>query len=538
MKINRWFMRFATLVLGAFFVGVTTAKAEDGPALSVDVTADRHAISPDIYGMANVDPALGKEIALPMSRLGGDAMTRYNWQVDAANSGDDWYFTAGRKDAPVPGTKADVVVAAARSFGGRALITVPIIDYINKTAGWDCSYPVSLFGKQQKVNPYIHPTVNGVRTDAGNGRTPDGKPILLTDEQKLRVNLLNTPEFQQGWVEHLVKKFGTTAQGGVGIYELDNEPGGWNNTHRDVHPEQTGHDELISRSIKYAAAIKATDPSALILGPGDFVMHYQSDGRPGDGKKEHGGLGQGDYYLQQMRAYEQQHGKRVLDYFDEHYYPLGQEGQNDDVRLESTRSLWDPTYKEKNWVGKYRGPVNLIPSFHHWVDSEYPGTKVSISEYGWGDPKTFIFALSEIDVLGIFGRERLDLACVFDAPKFADPGANAFRLYLNYDHRGGRFGDTGVRASSEDQGRLSIYAAERSSDHALTMIVVNKSHGDLTAATRINGFAAGGDAACFRYSNDNPKAIVPVPGQSISGTGFTASYPARSATLFVIPEAK
>ena len=227
------------------------------------------------------------------------------------------------------------------------LLTVPIINYVNKAAAWDCSFPVSIFGKQQKVNPYVRPTIDGRQTDAGNGRTPDGKPIVLTKEQILRVNVPNTPELQRAWVKHLVEKFGATAKDGVAIYELDNEPGGWNNTHRDIHPGETGHDELVSRSIAYAAAIKSVDPGALVLGPGNFVMHYQSDGKPGDGKKEHDNLGQGDYYLRQMHAYEQKHGNRLLDYFDEHYYPTDQEGQDDDTILEATRSLWRPDLQGK-----------------------------------------------------------------------------------------------------------------------------------------------------------------------------------------------
>jgi hypothetical protein len=39
----------------------------------------------------------------------------------------------------------------------------------------DCSFPVSIFGEQQKVNPYVHPTVNGKKTDAGNAKTPEGQ---------------------------------------------------------------------------------------------------------------------------------------------------------------------------------------------------------------------------------------------------------------------------------------------------------------------------------------------------------------------------
>jgi hypothetical protein len=531
----RFFRRIVAITLACSAMTTTTALAEAGPALAVNVSADRHPISPDIYGMAYPDPAMAREIHLPLLRWGGDSTTRYNWQVDASNSGDDWYFVCGKRQRSLPSSEPDSMVNAARSWGGRAMLTVPLIDYINKSPFWDCSYPVSIFGRQQKVNPYLHPTVNGVHTDAGNGKTPDGKPIVMTEEQILRTNRKNTPEFEQGWIKHLVEKFGTTANGGVGIYELDNEPGGWNNTHRDVHPDQTGHDELVSRSIKYGEAIKAIDPSAIVLGPGDFVMHYQSDGTATDGKKQHNGLGQGDYYLQKMREYEQQHGHRLLDYFDEHYYPLDQEGENDDIRLEATRSLWDPSYKEKNWVGKWRGAVDLIPTFHKWVDQEYPGTKVSISEYGWGDPKKFIMALCEIDVLGIFGRERLDMACLFGPPKVAEPGANAFRLYRDYDGKGGQFGDVAVQSQSDDQGKLSVYAAERTSDHALTIIVVNKSHADLSSKLTLGGFTPAGSGTVYRYSEENLRSLVHLEDQPIATDGFTATYPTRSATLFVVP---
>jgi len=514
---------------------LATHAQTPGPALRVDVTADRHPISPDIYGMAYPDAALAKEIRLPLNRWGGDATTRYNWRVDGSNAGDDWFFMAGGKDHPTPSGDPDALVAGAKSYGGRVLMTIPIIDYINKATAWDCSFPVSLFGPQQKTNPYVHPVVNGQRTDAGNGRRPDGTPIVLTKEQILRVHTPNTPELQQAWVQHLAARFGTAAKGGVPVYEMDNEPGGWNNTHRDIHPGGTGHDELVSRSLAYAAAVKAADPTAAVLGPGDFLLHYQSDGVPGDGKKEHGGLGQGNYYLQQMAAYQKAHGRRLLDYFDGHYYPLGQDGQTEATRLESTRSLWDPTYVEKDWYGKYNGAIALIPSFHRWVDQYYPGTKIGISEYGWGDMTNLTGALAEADVLGIFGRERLDLACLFGPPKAADAGANAFRIYRSYDGKGGRFGDIGVRSVSADQGKLAVYGAVRSSDHVVTLVVINKTGGDLTSALALTGFRPAAQAQVFRYSAANLSAIVPLPSQAVGPAGFTATYPANSVTLLVLP---
>ncbi len=506
-----------------------------GPALTVDVTADRHPISPDIYGIAYAEAAFLKEIRPPMNRWGGDATTRYNWKVDATNAGDDWFFMAGGNAHPTPSGGPDALVAQAKAGGGRALITVPIFDFINSKAANDCSFPVSLFGPQQKVNPYNHPTINGKQTDAGNGRKPDGKPLVLTPEQILRIHVPNTPEFQRGWIEHLVRKFGPTAKGGVAAYELDNEPGGWNNTHRDIHPGATGHDELVSRSIAYAAMIKSVDPTALVAGPGDFVMHYQGDGKPGDGSKEHGGIGQGNYYLQQMRQYEKQHkGGRILDYFDEHYYAAEQDGQTADTILECTRSLWDPTYVEKNWIGKWSGAKELIPKFRRWVDQYYPGTKISISEYGWGDTKTLLGTLALADVLGIFGRERLDMACMWGPPKASEPATNAFRLYLSYDGHGSRYGDVWVKSASKDQGRLSIYGAQRTTDHALTLIVINKSHADLSSALQLSHFKPAATAKVFRFSKANLKALVAEPDQQIGPTGFSATFPAQSMTLFVV----
>lgn len=527
----------ALVFLASFVAGSVAALAQEaGPALKVDASADRHPIDPDIYGMAYADPALAKEIALPLERWGGDSTTRYNWKTDSTNAGDDWYFTAGDKENPTPSAGPDKMVTDAKTWGGRGMLTIPIIDYINKATAFDCSFPVSIFGPQQKVNPYVHPMVNGKQTDAGNGRTADGKFLPpLTKEQILRLHMPNTPAFQGEWVKHLVEKFGPTDKGGVAIYELDNEPGGWSNTHRDIHPGQTGHDELTSRSLLYGAAVKAADPTALVLGPGDFLMHYQPDGIPGDGKAEHGGLGQGTYYLQQMAAYEKKNGKRLLDYFDEHYYPTKQDGENDETRLESTRSLWDPTYKEKNWIGQWQGAIELLPKFHRWVDESYPGTKIGISEYGWGDMKGIVGALAEADVLGIFARERLDLACMFGPPKAAEAGANAFRIYRNYDGQGGQFGDTYVQSSSADQGKISVYAAQRTKDKTLTLVIINKATADLTSQVSLAGFQPAASAKVVRYSAANLAALVPQPDQPVKPDGFSAIFPARSMTLVAIP---
>jgi len=58
--------------------------------------------------------------------------------------------------------------------------------------------------------------------------------------------------------------------------------------------------------------------------------------------------------------------------------------------------------------------------------------------------------LAQADVLGIFGREGLDLATLWGPPVTTDPGAFAFRMYRNYDGAGAHFGDYSVSIDKTD----------------------------------------------------------------------------------------
>lgn len=517
------------------------AQSSSGPQLVVNVLQNRHPISPLVYGMNDnpYDLNLAKEIGLPATRWGGDATTRYNWKVDATNAGADWYFMAGNGvDNPTPAKSSDEYVQKALSLGAKPIITIPIIPYINKVSQWDCSFPVSIFGPQQSVNPYVHPIVNGKQTDAGNGIRPDGSLITLTTDQILRIHLPNTPHIQSEWVQHLVQKFGSAAKGGVPIYQMDNEPFGWANTHRDVQPTQPTYRDIVQLTIPYATAVKKADPSAKILGPGDFGFAAYR----GSPEKNPGGLWNAWYYLQQLHQASQQAGMRLLDIFDEHYYPTKDDGlpnnDNDPAvqawRLRSTRSLWDPTYIENDWIGKYFGAIALIPSMKQWVAKYFPGCHVSITEYNFGGLQTLNGALVQADVLGIFGREGLYLATLWGAPKSADPGAYAFRIYRNYDGKGSRFGDIWVNSQSSDQGQLAIYGAHRVKDHAVTLVVINKTSHSLTSQLALTGFAPAPYAEVYRYCSSNLKAIEKLPNIPVTSKGFTTTYPANSITLIVL----
>jgi uncharacterized protein (TIGR03437 family) len=211
------------------------------------------------------------------------------------------------------------------------------------------------------------------------------------------------------------------------------------------------------------------------------------------------------------------------------------------LRLDATREFWDPSYVVNGdyWIRDidHNGaPIapQFIPRLRAMVDQYYPGTRLAITEYAYGALDTINGALAQADLLGIFGREGLDLATLWGPPKATDPGAFAFRMYRNFDGVGGTFGETGVQAVSADQGKLSVYGALRS-DGNLTLMVINKTAGDLASAVNVAGVGSGGAAKVWRYSSAALDRIVAQPGISVDAQGLTTVFPATSLTVLVIP---
>ncbi|MCX7019029.1 MAG: glycoside hydrolase family 44 protein [Candidatus Sumerlaeota bacterium] len=515
------------------------------PALSVDAAAGRHAISPLIYGMNFAEEALAAELRLPVRRWGGNATTRYNWRNDTANHAMDWYFENAPEDNPDPsklpdGSTVDRFVEQDRRTSTKTILNMPLIGWTPKARAYAGGFSVAKYGAQQAVDPW--------RSDCGNGIRTDGTKITGNDPADTSIAI--TPEFARQWIAHLRGRYGDAASGGVAFYNLDNEPDLWSETHRDVRPMPLSYDEIRNRAYQYAAAIKAADPTAATLGPVSWgwTAYFYSNldwaaggewwNSPRD-RNAHSGIPFTDWYLQQMRAYEQTTGTRILDYLDVHFYPqapgiaLSPAGSaaTQALRLRSTRALWDPAYADESWIGE---PVRLLPRMRDWVRDNYPGTKIALTEYNWGALNHINGALAQADILGILGREGADLAAVWDPPKTADPGAYAFRMYLNYDGVGAAFGDTAVRAASTDRDVLSIYAAQRGAAGDLTIIVINKSNSSQASTLTLTNFNPSRKAEIWRYSSANLNIIVRQADLAVTGNGFSAIYPAASITLIVL----
>ncbi len=115
-----------------------------------------------------------------------------------------------------------------------------------------------------------------------------------------------------------------------------------------------------------------------------------------------------------------------------------------------------------------------------------------------------------------------------------EPAAYAFRMFLNYDGESSAFGETSISAQSADQEKLAVYAAQRASDGALTLVVINKTSRGLTSSVALKNAALPGSAQVYRYSADDLEQIVRQPDLALDAAGFTSVFPAQSITLVVI----
>jgi hypothetical protein len=546
--------KLGIVLVSLLFIGITNiAQGQGVPVLQVDANVGQHPIDPNIYGMnlRPANPAYAADIRLPINRWGGNDTTRYNWQNDVSNHASDWYFENIPEDNANPGalpngSAADRFIQANRTTNTQTLLTIPMIGWTPKSRTlpiYDCGFNVNIYGDQEDTDWEWQP-------QCGNGVEPDGE-TYITGNNPTDTSVAITPAFVQAWMNHINSQF---SAGAVHYYNLDHEPSIWHETHRDVFPTGLTMNDLRDRTYAYAAAIKAIDPTALTLGPveygwtGYFYSGYDQS-QPGNwwenppDRLAHGDKPLVQWYLEQMKAYQTAHGVRILDYFDLHYYPSADGVTLSDAgdaatqarRLRTTRSLWDPSYVDESWIGdpsQAIRQVNLIPRMRDWVNTYYPGTRLAISEYNFGGLEHINGALTQADVLGIFGREGLDLATLWDPPSATQPGAYAFRMYRNYNGAGGSFGETSVSATSSDQSKLSVYAAKRT-DGALTIMVINKTGGALTSPLTISHFD-GSLVDVYRYSAANLNQIVSQPDLLLNGGSLSTTYPANSITLLVV----
>ncbi|MBX7116799.1 MAG: glycoside hydrolase family 44 protein [Myxococcaceae bacterium] len=468
--------RTSSLALALFFASLPSRAAD----ITIDVFAGRHPISNGIYGVTESNEAQLKRMGATMRRMGGNAWSRYNHTNSTTNEGGDgrFYKNLVLKDGGTSDYSADFV-AGALDAGMWSLLEVPLLGYVAKNgsataAPYTCGYKVSLYGPQEAVDP--------LDADCGNGVFLDGGRITVNDPLDTSVRI--DAGFVDSWVQQLVATFGTAADGGVRFYNLGNQPALWSETHRDVHPAPSTYAETASLMTSYGKVVKQRDPAAKTLGPAEWGWLNYFD----SAALERSTLLVDfvPYYLLQAKLYEQINGTRVLDYLDLHVFPQAMAPETaritagdtsaatNALRLRSTAILWDPTYIAESWeTCCYDATLRIIPRMKEWVAANYPGTGLAISEYDWGAPNHLSGALAQADVLGILGREGVDLAALGTAPADDALLEDAFKLFRNFDGAGARFGEVSVSANSSDVTKVASFAAFNAQGK-LTVVLINK----------------------------------------------------------------
>ncbi|MBC8142809.1 MAG: glycoside hydrolase family 44 protein [Armatimonadetes bacterium] len=554
---RRWFA-----LAGVAFIGLSaaclsggtapgTAKAQAPTTAEITVTVDaaksRRAIDPRIYGSAYADDAAIKDLRLPVHRLGGNNTSRYNWKQNADNRGNDWFFQSIGDDSATPGERIDTFITRSKTGGAEPMITVPIIGHVakigaNREKTW--SYSVQKYGAQEKTDQY--------NTDSGNGKKADGKEV--SGNNPLDANIAVDAAYQKPWIEAIKTKHGAASGKGLRYYVLDNEPGIWHGTHRDVHPTGAKMDEVRDKSVATAQMLKSVDPAALVMGPEEWgwtgYLYSGYDSQWGNtrgwamlpDKLSHGNKEFSAWYLEAMKAAEMKTGKRLLDIFTLHIYPQGGEFSGDVSeamqlrRNRSTRALFDPAYKDETWIND---TVRLIPRMKEWVANNYPGTQTGITEYNWGAEESVNGATAQADIYGIFGREGLDMGARWTTPKTGSPVYNAMKLFRNYDNKASGFGETSVSATTNaPYETLTTYASERK-DGAITVLIVNKGVVEKPETRQVSLSVTGkasGAAQVWQIGTANSGAITPKGDVSIKGGKVALSLPTPSVTLLVIPK--
>jgi hypothetical protein len=527
------------------------ASPEVNPAVTVnvDANASMHAIDDRIYGVAWADAAAIADLDITLNRWGGNAMSRYNWAFSTANRCKDYYFfnipDGVSSGDGSNGKSADDFIAMTRGAGAQPVMTIPLMSLLPKERAKGCSYPDSLYANQ---DAFITDEIR-----CGNGRFDDGNPNtdgprILTAPDPNGIATSYPASHQGNWVQHMIDTFGNAAGGGMKYYSLDNEPGLWSFDHWDVHPTGATYDEVWGKMQEYGALIRSKDANAVITGgeewgwSGYFMSGLDMENNNNADRDAHGGVEWYDWMLDQAKAYQTANGVRILDVLTAHFYPQGGEFSSDvsttmqQLRNRSTRALWDTTYVNESWIGGtfHEGKVQLIPRLKSWVANHYPGTKIGITEYNWGAETHINGATAQADILGILGRESVDLATRWVVPPNGSHVYNAFKIYRNYDGAHSKFGDTSVSASGPNPDDVAVFAALRSSDNALTLMLVCKTLSGSTAATvNLANFTAAGPAQRWQLTSTN--TITHEPDVAVASSSLSLSLPAQSITLLVIP---
>ncbi len=522
----------------------TPAAPATAVHVTVDVLSNRHAISPYVYGGSYPkDAATITDSGLTVVRWGGNATSRYNWKTFTYNAAADWYYEDYVHRA-IGDTDSAQFIRDVKTAGSNPLITMVMLPWVAKPEGhW--SFSVAKYGAQCKADPY--------NSDAGNGLKADCTTKLIADPTDANVQLLDTAGtndppgtvYRDEWAAALAAAFGSAPH----FYDMDNEPDIWGGTHRDVHPDPAGYEELRDGDLKEARLLKGWDPLAIRFGPVSCCWWFYWNGAEPNDKSAHAGIDFLPWWLNEVYWRDQIAGTQSLEVFDIHAYPDAPDtanltpAQKQALTARIYRDYWDPTYTSESGTINQTYTTQIqplhaipfrIPRMRALVNTIYPGVPLTITEWSaaFAGETDFSTALADADGYGILGRERVYLASRWGAPDPANPNYQALKLFTNYDGQHHSFAPISVAATGNgDSNLFSSYAAVNAAGTAMTLLFLNKDPQNAAQVQfSLTGFNAS-QVTSYTLAQTGPTQIV---ASATRAWNATQNFNPYSATLLVI----
>jgi len=517
------------------------------PSANVTIVIDpakTRPISPWIYGMNFYNGVAGAPPQLTFDRAGGNRWTAYNWETNASNAGSDYLYENDNylSSSNVPAEAVRSFIAADQSTGLASLVTVQLQGLVAA----DENGPVGV------ANP---PDLTRFKAVVDKKSTVTNAPFALNPP------MTGPNVFMDEFVWALDQKFSAMGIFGASpahptFVSLDNEPELWNSTHLEVQgPSPVTSDNYIAKTITLTKALKDQFPDIVIFGP----VHYGFQGIynwQGELSATPGGTNWfPDKYLTAISAASATYGKPLVDVYDFHWY--AEEYDSNGTRsldltgptltdaqvqliVQSPRALWDPTFTDSTnsnpWIYQELGntPINILGRLQAKIDAEFPGMKISITEYESGGWNHIAGTIAQTDNLGIFASQG-----VF-AANFWPPGGTysyalaGFRAFRDFDGAGANFGDTSIQAVSSSVQNVVVYASsESTAPGRYVFVAINRSTS--SQVTAINGLSLSGNAHLYQMTaataqGQSPVTPVSIGTMAVSGTSMTLTLPALSVT--------
>ena len=521
------------------------------PTANVTITVNpsqTKSISPYIYGLNFYSGVTGAPPQLTFDRAGGNRWTAYNWESNASNAGSDYLYENDDylSSSTVPAEAVRSFIAGDQSNGLASLITVQLQGLV---AG-DENGPVSV------ANP---PDLTRFKQVVDQKSTVSSAPFTITPPPT------DGNVFMDEFVWTLDQKFS-----GMGIFganathptfvSLDNEPELWNSTHLEVQgPNPVTSDAYIAKTITITEALKKQFPDMVIFGP----VHYGFQGIynwQGELSATPSGANWfPDKYLTALSTASASYGKPLVDVYDFHWY--AEEYDSNGTRsldltgttltdaqvqliVQSPRNLWDPTFTDSTnsnpWIYQELGntPIALLTRLQAKINAEFPGMKISLTEYESGGWNHVAGTIAQADNLGIFGSQGVFAANFWPPNGTYSYALAGFRAFRDFDGAGANFGDTSLLATSSNVQNVVVYASSDSSTPGrFVFVAINRSAS--SQVTAISGQALSGTARLYQITaasaqGQNPVEPVSIGPMPVSGSSFTITLPALSVTTIEV----